>query len=92
MDKRDKQEFVGEQKVVLKDEGEVTNRSYRRSRPCPAFWASRRAQLDPAEDRLTQLAAWLTDPKNEDFARAQANRVWYHLMGRGLVDPSTIFA
>ena len=24
---------------------------------------------------------------NERFAKAQVNRVWFHLMGRGIVDP-----
>src|SRR5205085_7989945 len=28
---------------------------------------------------------------NPFFARVQANRVWYHLMGRGLVDPNDDF-
>jgi len=39
------------------------------------------------DDRLTELAAWLTSPKNPLFARAQVNRIWFNLMGRGLVDP-----
>src|SRR5439155_2901140 len=38
-------------------------------------------------DRLDALAAWLTSPTNALFARAQANRIWFNLMGRGLVDP-----
>jgi hypothetical protein len=37
--------------------------------------------------QLGKLAAWLTAPENELFAKAQVNRVWFHLMGRGLVDP-----
>jgi hypothetical protein len=42
----------------------------------------------PAEgDELARLAQWLTSPDNKLFARAQVNRIWYHLMGRGLVDP-----
>jgi hypothetical protein len=38
-------------------------------------------------DRLRSLADWLTGPDNRLFARAQANRIWYHVMGRGLVEP-----
>jgi hypothetical protein len=30
-------------------------------------------------------------PDNPFFAKAQANRVWFHLMGRGLVDPDDDF-
>lgn len=37
--------------------------------------------------RREQLADWLVDPSNKLFARAIANRVWGHLLGRGLVDP-----
>src|SRR5207237_1136826 len=39
------------------------------------------------DDRLTALADWIAKPNNPFFARAQANRVWHHLFGRGLVDP-----
>ena len=40
-----------------------------------------------AADELDALADWVTSPNNPFFARAQVNRVWFHLMGRGLVDP-----
>jgi hypothetical protein len=39
------------------------------------------------EDPLETVARWITDPANPFFARAQANRVWFHLLGRGIVDP-----
>ncbi|MGC3970045.1 MAG: DUF1553 domain-containing protein [Pirellulales bacterium] len=38
-------------------------------------------------DRLLGLADWLGDETNPFFAQAQANRIWFHLMGRGIVDP-----
>ncbi|HEU0009220.1 MAG TPA: DUF1549 and DUF1553 domain-containing protein [Verrucomicrobiae bacterium] len=38
-------------------------------------------------DELQRLSSWLTSPQNPRFARAQVNRIWFHLMGRGLVDP-----
>lgn len=41
----------------------------------------------PDGDRRDALADWLTGPKNKFFAPAVANRVWFHLMGRGIVDP-----
>ncbi|MEO8428562.1 MAG: DUF1553 domain-containing protein, partial [Verrucomicrobiota bacterium] len=34
-----------------------------------------------------ELAAWLTAPDNPLFARTLVNRVWRHLLGRGLVEP-----
>ena len=41
----------------------------------------------PEGDRRTVLAKWMTGPKNRYFARNIANRVWAHLLGRGLVEP-----
>ncbi|GIW88181.1 MAG: surface protein [Isosphaeraceae bacterium] len=42
--------------------------------------------LDPADtNALDNLADWLTH--NRQFARSLANRIWFHLMGRGLVEP-----
>ena len=35
--------------------------------------------------RRDALAQWLTSKDNPFFARAQANRVWHHLLGHGLV-------
>jgi len=41
----------------------------------------------PDFEELDTLAAWITSPTNPFFARAQVNRIWFHLMGRGIVDP-----
>lgn len=46
--------------------------------------------IDPAaskEDRLRQLAALMTHPDNGRFTRTIVNRLWYRLMGRGIVHP-----
>jgi hypothetical protein len=37
--------------------------------------------------RREVLARWLTHPENPYFAQALINRLWYWLMGRGLVEP-----
>ncbi len=39
------------------------------------------------DDRRERLVAWLTRADNPYFARSTANRVWYHLFGRGIVEP-----
>lgn len=39
------------------------------------------------EDRRLALARWLTRPDNPFFAKSVVNRIWYHLMGRGIVEP-----
>jgi hypothetical protein len=38
-------------------------------------------------DRRALFAAWLTAPENPFFSRSLANRIWYHLFGRGIVEP-----
>lgn len=38
-------------------------------------------------DPRKELAAWVTAPDNPYFARTSANRIWYHLFGRGIVEP-----
>ena len=43
--------------------------------------------VKPGDDPRTQLAKWITDPRNEYFAGAMVNRVWKHYMGAGLVEP-----
>ena len=43
---------------------------------------------DPkAPDRRVRLAAWLSSPGNPFFAKSLVNRIWYHLIGRGIVEP-----
>ena len=45
------------------------------------------ADLNGLSDRRVALAAWLTQPDNAFFAKAIANRIWAHYLGRGLVEP-----
>ncbi|MCA9114550.1 MAG: DUF1553 domain-containing protein, partial [Planctomycetaceae bacterium] len=39
------------------------------------------------EDRRVVFAEWLTAPENPFFAKAAVNRIWGHLLGRGIVEP-----
>ena len=43
--------------------------------------------IPPDQDRRTVFAAWLTSPENPFFAKSVTNRIWGHLMGRGIVEP-----
>ncbi len=45
------------------------------------------AQVPDDEDRRQAFAEWLTRPENPFFARVAVNRIWGHLMGRGIVEP-----
>lgn len=44
-------------------------------------------ELSPMADRRAALVEWLTTQENPYFARSIANRIWFHLFGRGIVDP-----
>jgi hypothetical protein len=43
--------------------------------------------VPPEQDRRAVFADWLTRPDNPFFARSLVNRIWGHLMGRGIVEP-----
>jgi hypothetical protein len=43
------------------------------------------ATVGPEEDPRGQFAAWLTAPDNPWFARNIVNRIWYWLLGRGII-------
>ena len=53
----------------------------------PRYIGTGDADVKPGDDRRAVLAKWLTSPDNAFFAKSVANRVWFHLMGRGIVDP-----
>jgi hypothetical protein len=53
----------------------------------PKFMGGAVPVIPPGQDRRRVLADWLTGGDNPFFARSVANRVWYHLTGRGIVDP-----
>jgi hypothetical protein len=53
----------------------------------PRFPGVGEAEVKPGEDRRVVLASWLTSPENPFFSKSVANRVWFHLMGKGIVDP-----
>src|SRR5262249_45698942 len=89
-DKLDSHEFIGEQVVFMDDKSEVKH-------PVsglvltPKFLGGAELLPSPKDDRLLKLADWVADAKNPYFARTQANRIWYWLMGRGIVDPEDDF-
>lgn len=89
-DRLDKHEFIGEQIVYQDRAGEVQHP--RTGLPLsPRFLGGDKPKLGAEDDRLLALADWVARPDNAYFARAQANRIWYHLMGRGVVEPNDDF-
>jgi hypothetical protein len=53
----------------------------------PKFLKGAAPTIPPGTDRRAVFAEWLTGPQNPYFAKSVVNRVWYHLMGKGIVDP-----
>ncbi len=92
-DENDKHEFVGDQIVFLTNHATWTNP--RTGKPATARLLGGPAiadlKLAGDSDELDALADWLTSRDNPWFAKMQANRIWLHLMGRGLVDPADDF-
>jgi hypothetical protein len=89
-DRLDNHEFDGEQVVWLARSGEVNHpRTGEALRPL--FPGDDTPTFAEDADRLQALADWVARPDNPFFARAQVNRVWYHLFGRGLVEPNDDF-
>jgi hypothetical protein len=87
-DRLDKHEFDGEQIVFLQRDGGLKHpRTEEVMRPRLLGAEKSAAEGDP----LRTLADWIADPANPHFAKAQANRVWFHLFGRGLVEPNDDF-
>src|ERR1019366_1478276 len=89
-DKLDKHEFIGEQIVFMNTTGEVKHPVSAEVLK-PKYLGGDVVQLGDKDDRLLLLANWVADSKNPYFARTQANRIWYYLMGKGIVDPEDDF-
>ena len=89
-DRLDKHQFDGDQIVLLARTGEVNHPRTHASMQ-PHLLDGPDAARDAAGDHLQALADWVAAPDNPFFARAQANRIWFHLLGRGIVEPNDDF-
>jgi hypothetical protein len=85
LDDLDKHEFIGEQVVYSKRNASLPHP--RGGQALPKLLGSKATE----GDSLRELSDWMGDAKNPFFAKAQANRIWLHLTGRGLVDPNDDF-
>ncbi len=53
----------------------------------PHFPGEAAPEIDKGTDLRGVLADWLVESDNPYFARSIVNRVWFHLHGRGIVEP-----
>lgn len=72
--------------VYLDARRELNNPLTKKPQP-PVAFSTPAEGLGPDDDRRVKFADWLTSPENRFFAPAVANRVWFHLLGKGIVDP-----
>ncbi len=84
-DKFDLHEMIGEEMIQPAEKGEVRH-PRTRAVVAPHLPGSPPDPRHENGDRRVHFATWLTSPSNPYFSRALANRIWYHLNGRGLVD------
>lgn len=84
-DKLDTHEFVGEQVIWFGNEKPVSNpRTGKPAKPRYLGEDLGRGGTRSYED-VEELGKWMTSQPL--FVRSQVNRIWYHLLGRGIVDP-----
>jgi hypothetical protein len=89
-DTNDTHEFDGEQIVFVQGEGGVKNPATGKVSSLRFLGDAGRTQFETEtaeSDRLLQLGAWISMSGNERFSVTQANRIWYQLFGKGVVDP-----
>lgn len=74
-----------EEIVFFNPEGQLTNAATGGNPVVPRTPDGRVFKLAADQDPRVAFAGWLTAPKNPWFARCIVNRIWYWLLGRGLV-------
>jgi len=79
--------FGLDDEVVYLQPGREVQNPMTRKKQDPIAFGTAAGTLTADDDRRAHLADWLTQPDNRYFAPAVVNRVWYHLLGRGIVDP-----
>lgn len=57
----------------------------------PKIMGMKAPAISPGKDRRQLLAELVTAADNPFFARATVNRIWFHLHGKGIVDPPDDF-
>ena len=53
----------------------------------PKALAATEVDVDSESDPREVLVEWMTDSTNPYFAQVMANRIWFEMMGRGIVEP-----
>ncbi|MFA6173139.1 MAG: DUF1553 domain-containing protein [Kiritimatiellales bacterium] len=73
------------EEIVYSDPGKQLLNPATKEPVLPTPPGKRPLKLDPCADPRVAFADWLTAPDNPWFAKAIVNRVWFWLMGRGII-------
>lgn len=74
------------EEIVCLDSDQVLKHPVTGREVVPKPLGGEEVAIGTQEDPRAVLAAWLTGPKNPWFARNAVNRVWFWLLGRGIVE------
>ena len=76
----------GAEVIFSERSGEVKQPRSGKTMP-PKFMGGAIPTIPPGQDRREVLADWVVSPENPFFAKSTVNRIWFHLCGKGIVDP-----
>ncbi len=86
-DKLDQHEINGDEMIYLAGHAELVQpRTGTLLQPTFPGGGPSTSKADEVDNALERLASWLTN-NSRQFSRNLANRVWFHLLGRGIVEP-----
>jgi hypothetical protein len=73
------------EEIVFFDALTASARAQNRDEPSPVFPDGTPARIEPGQDPRIVFADWLIAPENPWLARNIVNRIWYWLLGRGII-------
>ena len=76
------------EEIILFDLEKARSQPGMESLRAAAFPDSAPVRLAPGEDPRKAFADWLVSPQNPWFTRNVVNRVWFWLLGRGIIHPA----
>jgi len=80
-------QFMLDDEIVYLDRGGDVRHPTKNINVAPIAFGEPAGELGSEDDRRERLVQWLVRQDNPYFARSTVNRVWYHLFGRGIVEP-----
>jgi hypothetical protein len=76
----------GAEYVYVERTGELTQPRTGKTM-APKFMGGKFPEIAPGHDRRESLGKWMASGDNPFVPKSIVNRIWFHLMGRGIVDP-----